>query len=92
MAGGLVSGSAKGGVTETGRAVGMVTGAGLGAGAGTLVSAVTPGPEASIPAEAQVDFYLAAPIAVRPVSAEEVARLAQKIHGGPSLYVRDENR
>ena len=92
LTGGLVSGSAKGGATETSRAAGMGTGAGLGAGAGTLVSAVMPGPLASIPAEAQVDFYLAAPIALQPVSAEEVARLATKIHGGPSLYVRDENR
>ena len=91
LAGGVFSGSAKGGATDTGRAVGMAAGAGVGAGVGTVVSAATPGPEVSLPAEAEVDFYLAAPIAVPPVSVEEAARLAHRLpSGGPSLYVRDE--
>jgi hypothetical protein len=66
-------------------------GAAVGAGAGTAVSAATPGPEISIPAEAQADFYLAAPIAVTPVSAEEAERLGEGLRSGaPSLYLRGE--
>jgi hypothetical protein len=57
---------------------------------GTMVSAATPGPAVWIPVEAQVDFYLAAPITVPPVSAKDAARLAQGLRtGGPTLYVRD---
>ena len=83
--------SAKGGVSEygAGRVASMTTGAALGAGVGTMVSAATPGPGIWIPSEAQVDFYLAAPVTVKPVSTKEAARLAQGLHsGGPSLYVR----
>jgi hypothetical protein len=92
IVGGLVgSPSAKAASTDTGRAASMGTGAVLGAGVGTMVSAATPGPAAWIPVEAQVDFYLAAPITVPPVSAKEAARLAQGLRpGGPSLYVRDD--
>ena len=43
----------------------------------------------SDPAEARVDFHLAAPVTVQPVSAQEAARLAQGLYpGGPSLYRR----
>jgi hypothetical protein len=91
IVGGVFSGSAKGGSTDTSRAVGMATGAAAGAGVGTMVAAATPGPVLSIPAEAQMDFYLASPISVVPVSAKEAARLAQGLHpGGPVLYVRGE--
>jgi hypothetical protein len=86
--------SAKGGVSEdgAGRVASMTTGAALGAGVGTMVSAATPGPGIWIPSEAQVDFYLAAPVTVKPVSTKEAARLAQGLHsGGPSLYVRGDN-
>jgi len=66
-------------------------GAAVGAGAGTAISAATPGPEISIPAEAQADFYLAAPIAVTPVSAKEAERLEEGLSsGGPVLYLRGE--
>ncbi len=83
--------SAKGGSTDAGRVASMTAGAAVGAGVGTMVSAATPGPGIWIPSEAQVDFYLASPVAVIPVSAKEAARLAQGLHpGGPSLYVRDE--
>jgi hypothetical protein len=45
----------------------------------------------TIPAEAQMDFHLAAPIAVVPVTPAEAQRLAQKMRpGGPVLYVRGE--
>lgn len=89
IVGGVFSGSAKGGTTAVGRAAGMGTGAALGAGIGTAVAAATPGPILSIPAESQIDFCLASPIAVQPVSAQEAARLGQGLHhGGPVLYVR----
>lgn len=63
----------------------------LGAGVGTAISAATPGPGIWIPSESQVDFYLAVPVTVTPVSEKEAARLAQGLHpGGPNLYVRGE--
>jgi len=95
VAGALASGvSAKQGIQETdgtGRAVGMATGAAVGVGVGTAISAVTPGPGIRIPSEAQVDFYLAAPITVTKLSPKEAARLAEGLRsGGPSLYLRGE--
>jgi hypothetical protein len=72
-----------------GRGVGCAIGAGAGAAAGTAASAATPGPGVWIPAEARVDFHLAAPVTVSPVSRQEAARLAQGLYqGGPSLYRR----
>ena len=68
----------------------MTAGALVGAGVGTLASAASPGPEIRIPAESQLDFYLAAPVTVTPVSGKEAALLARGLHpGGPALYVRD---
>jgi hypothetical protein len=91
IVGGVFSGSAKGGSTGVSTLAGMGTGAALGAGIGTAVSAATPGPILTIPAEAQMDFYLASPISVAPVSAKEAARLAKRLHSGePVLYVRSE--
>jgi hypothetical protein len=91
IVGGAFSGSAKGGTTGTSAAAGMATGAAVGAGVGTMVSAATPGPAVWIPSETQVDFYLASPISVRPVSAEEAARLAKGFRaGGPTLFLRSE--
>jgi hypothetical protein len=72
-----------------GRGVGCAIGAGAGAAAGTAAAAATPGPGVWIPAEARVDFHLAAPVTVNPVSAQEAARLAQGLfQGGPTLYRR----
>lgn len=92
IVGSLTSGvSVKGGVVDnrSGSAVSRTVGAAVGAGVGTMVSAASPGPGIWIPSEAQVDFYLAAPVAITPVSAKEAARLAQGLHpGGPILYVR----
>jgi hypothetical protein len=66
-------------------------GAAVGAGVGAVASALTPGDVVTIPAEAQMDFHLAAPIAVVPVTPAEAQRLAQKMRpGGPVLYVRGE--
>jgi hypothetical protein len=77
------------GSTAAGRTASVGTDATIGAGVGTLASALTPGPGIWIPSESQVDFYLAAPVTVTPVSAKEAARLAQGLHsGGPTLYVR----
>jgi hypothetical protein len=94
IAGSLLGGvSAKGGTVNasTGNPVSMAVGAGIGAGVGTAVSAVTPGSIVRIPSEAQVDFYLAAPITVTKVSAKEAARLEEGLHsGGPSLYLRND--
>jgi len=50
------------GSTVEGRAASMGTDAAVGAGLGTLASAAMPGPGIRIPSEAQVDFYLAAPV------------------------------
>jgi hypothetical protein len=72
-----------------GRGAGCAIGAGAGVAAGTAASAASPGPGVWIPAEARVDFHLAAPVTVNPVSAQEASRLAQGLYqGGPSLYRR----
>lgn len=85
---GSISVSEKGG-TGVGRAASVGADAAIGAGVGTLVSAATPGPGIWFPSESQVDFYLAAPVTVTPVSAKEAARMAQGLHpGGPMLYLR----
>jgi len=90
IVGGVFSGSAKGETAAVGKLAGMGNGAVLGAGVGALVSAATPGPALTIPAESQMDFHLASPISVQTVSVKEAARLAQRLHaGGPVLYVRD---
>jgi hypothetical protein len=91
VAGGIFSGSAKADPTAVAKLAGMGTGAAVGAGVGTAVSAMTPGPILSIPAESQMDFYLSSPISVVPVSEKEAARLSEGMHpGGPVLYVRGE--
>ena len=72
-----------------GRGVGCAIGAGAGVAAGTAASAASSGPGVWIPAEAKVDFHLASPVTVAPVSAQEAARLAQGLYpGGPTLYQR----
>jgi hypothetical protein len=89
LAGGVVSSSADGGATRAGYAEDMAAGAAAGVGAVAAVSASTPRPVLAIPAESQMDFYLAAPISVQPVSAKEAEQLAQRLHpGAPVLYIR----
>lgn len=91
IVGGIFSGSAKGQTTPVGKLAGMGTGAALGAGVGTMVSAATPGPILTIPAESQMDFYLALPISVVPLSPEAARKLSEGLdRGGPALYVRGE--
>jgi len=92
LAGGVVSTSAKGGATRAGYAEDMAAGAAAGAGVVAATSVATPRPVLAIPAESQMDFYLAAPISVQPVSAKEAEQLAQRLHpGAPVLYIRDDN-
>jgi hypothetical protein len=91
VAGAALYGSANGTPTVVGTLARMDTGAAVGAGTGTLVAAVSPGPVIDIPAESQIDFYLASPISVTPVSRREAVRLSEGLHsGGPVLYVRGE--
>jgi hypothetical protein len=68
--------------------------AGMGAGVGTAIAAATSRPStALIPAESEITFTLASPIAVYPVDQKVAARLAQGMrHGGPVLYIRGENQ
>jgi hypothetical protein len=94
-AGQTASGALAGGLIGTvigcaaGRGVGCAIGAGAGVAAGTTAAAASSGPGAWIPAEAKVDFHLAEPVTVVPVSAQEAARLAQGMNpGGPTLYRR----
>ena len=75
-----------------GRGVGCAIGAGAGVAGGVAASAASPGPGVWIPAEARVDFHLAAPVTVQPVSQQEAVRLAQGLYpGGPTLYRRGPN-
>jgi BON domain len=85
--GGAALGAMIGGIAGGG--AGAAIGAAAGGGAGIAASAASSGPGVWIPAEALVNFHLAAPITVEPVSAEEAMRLAQALYpGGPALYRR----
>lgn len=89
LAGAVVNGSTKGSETLVGKVVDVGGGAAIGAGAVEAVSVVSPRPVVNLPAESQMDFYLASPISVQPVSAKEVKRLAQRVDSdGPALYIR----
>lgn len=80
------------GETSSARKINYVAkGAAIGAGAGVAVSAVASGSIVLIPGESQIDFYLAAPISIVPVSADEAERLSRAMRpGGPVLYVPGE--
>jgi hypothetical protein len=89
LAGEIVNARTHSETTRGQTAVAMGAGAVVGAGVGTAVSAISSAPPLEIPAETQMDFYLASPISVVPVSAMEAARLSKKLpEGGPVLYVR----
>jgi hypothetical protein len=67
----------------------MAAGAAVAAGVVAAASAITPRPVVELPAESQMDFYLASPISVQPVSQTEAEQLSQRVHPGrPILYVR----
>jgi len=89
LSGGVIAGRQSGGATEGEKAKDMSAGAAAGAGVVALASVATPRPVLSIPAESEMDFYLASPISVELVSEKEAEMLAQKVRrGGPVLYVR----
>jgi hypothetical protein len=80
-------------ITSVQRAEGDALFAGMGAGVGAAIAASSPPSIALIPAESQMEFTLASPIAVYPVDQRTAARLAQGLHqGGPVLYVRGESQ
>jgi hypothetical protein len=84
--------AADGSSAAPGRLAGAAAGATVGAGVGALASAATPGPTIWIPAESQIDFNLAAPIAITPLSAKEANRLRQGIRpGGFTVPISGEN-
>jgi hypothetical protein len=75
------------------QAKGITLASGVGAGVGAAIAASSPPSIALIPAESQMEFTLASPIAVYPIDQHTAARLAQGMHhGGPVLYLRGENQ
>lgn len=79
--------------TAAQRAEADALGAGVGAGIGVAVAAATPPSIALLPAESQMEFTLASPIAVYPVDQRTAMHLAQGMRqGGPVLYVRGETQ
>jgi hypothetical protein len=89
LAGSVVAGRTNALPTRKIEAEYMAAGAAVGAGAVAAASVLAPRPVVSIPAESQMDFYLASPISVQPVSQKEAEQLSQQLHpGGPVLYVR----
>jgi len=91
LAGAVVSARSGGGPTVAKNAVDMSAGAAAGAGVVAATAAMAPRPVVTLPAESEMDFYLAAPISVQPLSKKEAEQLSQRVHpGGPVLYVRGE--
>lgn len=79
--GAIIGGIAGGG---TGAAIG----AGIGGVGGLAASSATRGPRLILPPEAQVDFHLAGPVTVQPVSWQEAQRLASSVPQQPRLVQR----
>lgn len=80
-------------ITAAQRAKGDALVAGMGAGIGAAIAASSRPSIALIPAESEIEFTLASPIAVYPVDRRTAVRLAQGMHhGGPVLYVRGESQ
>lgn len=73
-AGGAIMGAIIGGII--GRGPGAAVGALAGGGVGLLASGATNGPRIMLPPEALLNFHLAKPITVQPVSWQEAQRLA----------------
>jgi hypothetical protein len=91
LAGAVVSAKQKGGPTRASNIEDISAGAAIGAGAEALSPVLEPGPVLEIPAETEMDFFLASPISVQPVTEKEAEQLGKRIHpGGPLLYVRGE--
>jgi len=89
LTGAVVSAKQKGGPTRASNVEDMAAGAAVAAGAVEAASVAGPRPQLQIPAESQMDFYLASPMSVQPVSAKEAEGLARRLpSSGPVLYVR----
>jgi hypothetical protein len=84
--GGALLGALIGGAV--GRGTGAAIGAGAGAAGGLAASSATSGPRLYLPAEAAVDFHLANPVTVQPVSWQEAQRLASSAPAQPTLVRR----
>ena len=84
--GGAALGAIIGGIAGGG--AGAAIGAGVGGVAGLGVSGATNGPRLILPAEAMVDFHLAAAATVQPVSWQEAQRLAANAPQQPRLVQR----
>lgn len=84
--GGALLGAIIGGAV--GRGAGAAIGAGAGAAGGLAASSVTNGPRVYLPTEAAVDFHLASPVTVQPVSWQEAQRLASSAPQPPALVRR----
>ncbi len=82
VTGGLL-GAIVGGII--GRGAGAAVGAGLGAMTGLGISSATKGPHIYIPSEAILNFHLAEPVTVQPVSWQEARRLSSN---EPQLQTR----
>ncbi|HET6934000.1 MAG TPA: hypothetical protein VFI72_04120, partial [Candidatus Angelobacter sp.] len=85
-AGGAILGAIIGGII--GRGAGAAIGAGVGAAGGLAASSATNGPRVYLPVEALVDFHLANPVTVQPVSWQEAQRLASNAPTPPVLVRR----
>jgi hypothetical protein len=85
-AGGALVGALVGGII--GRGAGAAIGAGVGAAGGLAASSATSGPRLYLPAEVAVDFHLANPATVQPVSWQEAQRLASSAPQAPALIRR----
>ena len=81
--GGAAVGALIGGIL--GRGAGAAIGAGAGAAAGLASSAATNGPRLYLPVESLLNFHLATPVTVQPVSWQEAQRLASNV---PQLQQR----
>lgn len=91
IAGAVIASKQSGGTTPANTAKVMGAGAAAGAGVVALAAAATPRPQVDIPAESQMEFHLAVPISVQPVSEDEAERLSKRVRpGGPVLYVHDD--
>ena len=75
--GGAVLGAIIGGIV--GRGPGAAIGAAAGGGAGLAASGATNGPRIYLPVESMLNFHLASPVTVQPVSWQEAQRLAANV-------------
>ena len=80
-------------ISPADQAKGIALAAGMGAGVGAAIAASSPPSIARIPAESEMEFTLASPIAVYPVNQQAARKLARGMYrGGPVLYVRGESQ